>query len=79
LNTIADAAGTIVAAWENPYDALYNLNQEVNATIREREKLERAYNRALQNSSSSAQDLAKITGEQLTNLKEEASLQKEIA
>lgn len=79
LNTIADAAGTIVTAWENPYDVLYNLNQEVNATIREREKLERAYNRALQNSSSSAQDLAKITGEQLTNLKEEASLQKEIA
>jgi hypothetical protein len=61
--------------WENPYDELYNLNQDLNATIREREKLERKYERAVNDSALSAQDLANITGDQLKQLKEEAELQ----
>ena len=80
LNENAQNAGSVDAeAWENPYDELYNLNQQLNATIREREKLERKYSRAVEDSSATAQDLANITGEQLKQLKKEALLQKEIA
>ena len=73
-------AGSVdTKAWENPYDKLYNLNQELNSTIREREKLERKYSRAVEDSSATAQDLANITGDQLKQLKEEALIQKDIA
>jgi hypothetical protein len=50
-----------VEAWENPYDELYNLNQKLNAQIREREKLERRYERAAKDSTITAQELAEIT------------------
>lgn len=66
-------------AWENPYDELYNLNKELNALIREREKLERSYERALEDSATSAKELAEITGKQLDQLVLEANKQKEIA
>lgn len=79
LADAAEAAGTVIEMWENPYDELYNLNQSLNATIRERERLERSYDRALKDSSTSAQELANITGKQLASLKEEAILQKDIA
>jgi len=29
--------------WENPYDKLYNITENINRTLREREKLERRY------------------------------------
>ena len=65
--------------WENPYDELYNLNYKLNAAIREREKLERNYERAVKDSGKSAQDLADITAQELASLKEEAKVQKDIA
>jgi len=68
-----------VEDWENPYDELYNLNHKLNAAIREREKLERDYERAVEDSSKSAQDLADITAQELDSLKEEAKVQKDIA
>lgn len=74
-----DAAGTAIDTWENPYDELYNLNHKLNAAIREREKLERNYERAVEDSSKSAQDLADITAQELASLKEEAKVQKDIA
>jgi hypothetical protein len=51
-------------AWENPYDELYNLNQELNALLREREKLERAYARAVKNSATTTQDLVNLSSKQ---------------
>jgi hypothetical protein len=81
-NKNAQEAGVVqeeVEAWENPYDELYNLNQKLNAQIREREKLERDYERAVEDSSKSAQDLANITAQELASLKEEAKVQKDIA
>ena len=74
-----DAAGTAIDTWENPYDELYNLNHKLNAAIREREKLERNYERAVEDSGKSAQDLADITAQELASLKEEAKVQKDIA
>jgi hypothetical protein len=41
-------------AWENPYDELYNLNQKLNTVVRQREKIERAYGRALEDNTTSA-------------------------
>lgn len=75
----AKAAGTAFEAWENAYDVLYNLNEELNGTLRERERLERSYQRAVDGNTKSAQELANITAEQLLSLQEEANLQKEIA
>ena len=74
-----DAAGTAIEAWENPYDELYNLNHKLNAAIREREKLERDYERAVEDSGKSVRDLAAITAQELALLKEEAKVQKNIA
>lgn len=79
LADAAEAAGTVVEMWENPYDELYNLNQKLNAQIHERERAERAYERAVKDSSTSVQDLAQITGQQLELLKQEAIVQKDIA
>lgn len=66
-------------AWENAYDEIYNLNQQINVLIREREKLERNYERALKDSSKTAAELAKITGQELEQLQKEAIAQKDIA
>ena len=79
LNSVADAAGTAIEAWENPYTWLYNYNEEINRLTREREKAERAYTRALEDESSSAQDLLEISKQQLDNLKEEAAIQAQSA
>jgi hypothetical protein len=61
LNGAAESADAIKEMWENPYDALYNLEQRMNVLIRKREKLERNYEKALQDSGVSAQELADIT------------------
>ena len=65
--------------WENAYDRLWNLNKQLNTVIRERENLERNYERALDDSTKTAQDLADITADQLLKLQQEAELQKSIA
>jgi hypothetical protein len=33
--------------WENPYDKLYNLTREINEELRERERIERRYQKLL--------------------------------
>ena len=66
-------------AWENPYDELYNLNQKLNTVIRQREKIERAYGRALEDNATSAKQLATLTANELATLQKEAQLQKDIA
>lgn len=64
--------------WENPYDKLYNVTEKINETLRDREALERAYDRLLQNRDASAQKLLKNSRQQIQNLKEEAKLQQQI-
>ena len=43
--------------WENPYTWLYNINQRINRQIKDREAAERAYNRAVEDSVKTTQDL----------------------
>ena len=46
--------------WETTYDKLFNKNQEINATVRERENLERRYDNMLNNHTASAQEYAEV-------------------
>jgi hypothetical protein len=75
LATSAEKAGNEIEAWEDSYGWIYNYNEELNRLIREREKAERAYTRALEDETKSASELLAISKEQLSNLKQEAALQ----
>ena len=76
LSTAAETAGTIFEAWENPYDWLYNYNQEINRVIKEREKAEREYSRLLEDESSSAADLLASSKAQLSAIQKEVEMRK---
>jgi hypothetical protein len=78
LGGAINTAGT-EGEWENPYDELYNLNNQLNSLIRDRERLEKNYDRALESSTKSATDLANITAGELDKLKQEAIIQERIA
>jgi DNA repair ATPase RecN len=60
FNSARNAEGLTeeIEKWENPYDWMYNQNEKINAVIREREKLERKYQRTLEDSSKSFEDVA---------------------
>ena len=77
LNTAANSAGTLLEAWENPYDWIYNFNEENNNLLRERERLERRFSRTLAEENSSAAELLDITKQEIESLKEQAALQGE--
>jgi hypothetical protein len=57
--------------WKNPYDKLYNNYEEVNKLLREREKLERRYDKLLENRDVTAQKLIKNSREELANLEKQ--------
>jgi hypothetical protein len=60
-----EEVGSAVKKWISPYDRLFNLNEALNGTIREREKLERKYNRALAENNLTAQEMADSLAEQM--------------
>lgn len=64
--------------WENPYDWLYNLTQDINNELRKREKLELKYNRILRDRSKNAKDLYDNIKAQTANLKEQERLQEQM-
>lgn len=64
--------------WENPYDKLYNLTEEINEALRQREKLEREYDRILSRRGSTIQELTKNYNQQLAALKYELDLQRQL-
>ena len=66
------------SAWENPYDKLYNLTEEINEALRQREKLEREYDRILERRGSTFQELRKNYNSQLQSLQKEIALQKQL-
>lgn len=66
------------STWENPYDKLYNLTEKINEALRQREKLEREYDRILERRGSTFQELRKNYNNQLSSLKQEVSLQKQL-
>lgn len=64
--------------WENPYDKLYNLTEEINEALRQREKLEREYDRILERRGSTFQELRKNYNVQLQSLQKEIQLQEQL-
>ena len=64
--------------WENPYDKLYNLTEKINEALRQREKLEREYDRILERRGSTFQELRKNYNVQLQSLQKEIALQNQL-
>lgn len=64
--------------WKNTYDWLYNLTADINAKLREREKLEKKYDRLLENRKSTAKDIYKNYKDQVKTLGEEIRLQQQM-
>lgn len=64
--------------WKNTYDWLYNLTADINAKLREREKLEKKYDRLLENRKSTAKDIYKNYKSQVKVLEEEIRLQQQM-
>lgn len=61
-------------SWENPYDKFYNLTETINKNLREREKLERTYNKLLREQQHilNTIDYEKNLSDQISNLKQQA-------
>lgn len=66
------------STWENPYDKLYNLTEEINEALRQREKLEREYDRILERRGSTFTELRKNYNSQLQSLQKEIVLQEQL-
>ena len=64
--------------WENTYDWLYNLTQDINEELRIREKLEKNYDRLLKDTSKSAADLHKNLQDQLDTLEKQKDMYQEM-
>lgn len=64
--------------WMNPYDWLYNLTEDINENLREREKLERRYDRILRDRTKTAKDLYNNIQAQTENLRVQERLQSEM-
>jgi chromosome segregation ATPase len=63
--------GSTPKKWENPYDEFYNTVEKLNEALRERERIERRYQKLLDNTDTKASDLVKNAREQLASLEEE--------
>ena len=61
--------------WKNPYDWLWNITEQINKNLYQRERLERKYKLAVEDSIKSAEDLYDISKKELSNLQEQARLQ----
>ena len=64
--------------WENPYDELYNIVEKINTELRQRNKIEREYNRILESRGTTGAQLLKNTQEQLDSLSREKALQDQL-
>ena len=61
--------------YKNSHDKLYNTYEKINAIIRERESLERRYNKILEDRTKSVKELLENSRKQISVLKEEGKLQ----
>lgn len=65
--------------WKNPYDELFNLQERINEALREREALERRYQKLLKSSTASLDEIRRGYREQIAHLKTEIELQRQLA
>lgn len=63
--------------WENSYDWLYNLTQDINAELEKREKLELKYSNILKDRNKTAKELYQNAKAQLASLEKSRSLNSE--
>lgn len=64
--------------WENSFDHLYNLTQDINAELRTREKLEKQYQRFLKERIPIGKTLAQISKSELYSLEQQRKLQEQM-
>ena len=64
--------------WENSFDHLYNLTQDINAELRTREKLEKQYQRYLKERIPIGKTLAQISKSELYSLEQQRKLQEQM-
>lgn len=76
-SAVADAEEA-AEIWENTFDWLYNLTEDINEILRDREKLEREYDRILAKRNTTAKDLWDNVQGQLVVLETERSKQQEM-
>lgn len=60
--------------WKNEYDYFYNTTEALNEALREREKLERKYDRLLKNRKTTAEDLIKNSQKEIEALQKQIDL-----
>lgn len=70
----SSSGGSKSKDWENPYDKFYNLTETINKNLREREKLERTYNKLLREQQHilNTIDYEKNLSDQISNLRQQA-------
>lgn len=64
--------------WENPYDKHYNTLEQINEALREREKLERRYQKLLEKQGTLATNLIANSEKELAVLRQERGLQQDL-
>lgn len=64
--------------WENPYDRLYNLTQQINGEIRKRNRLESEYNRLVERGLGNASQLAAKTDQERKSLEQQKAIQEKL-
>lgn len=64
--------------WENGFDKLYNLVRKINEELHQRERIERRYEKLLENIDVSANQIISVSREELAQLQREAMLQKKL-
>lgn len=62
--------------WKNPYDKFYNTTEKINELLRDRNNLEREYDKLLSRNSTTAAQLNKNLNKQLKNLEDQIKSQK---
>ncbi len=72
-----DMGGNQEDKWDNSYDWLYNLTQDINAELEKREKLELKYNNILKDRNKTAKELYQNAKAQLASLEKSRSLNSE--
>lgn len=64
--------------WENPFDKLYNLLRKIDEELRERERIERRYEKLLEDIGVSADKIINISREELAQLEKERQYQEQL-
>ena len=64
--------------WKNSIDKLYNLIREIDEELRQRERIERRYEKLLESIDSSANKIINVSLEELDQLEEERKLQEQL-